>query len=115
MRCCVERIHDHHYDRGVEKCIECGCHEPEPERASPHRMDSSPLWDDARAYNHNPIMTTPMPRKAIAEPNGQSRLAPNCWAMALPSICVLPPPSRSGITNWPVAGTKTRIVPATKP
>ena len=38
-------------------------------------LPSSPA---VRANNHRPIITMAMPRQAMAEPNGQSRLKPNC-------------------------------------
>ena len=68
-----------------------------------------------RAKSHSPSITTARLTTAIAEPNGQSRFGPNCCWIALPSSAVFAPPSRSGITNCPVAGTKTSVMPAASP
>ena len=52
---------------------------------------------------------------ATADATGQSRLLKNSLHMVLPIISVPEPPSRSGMTNSPVAGMKTRKQPAMTP
>ena len=52
---------------------------------------------------------------ATAEASGQSRLAKNSFHSVLPIISVSEPPSRSGMTNSPTAGMKTRKQPAMTP
>src|SRR3546814_17377834 len=52
---------------------------------------------------------------ATAEDSGQSRLLKNSLHSVLPIISVSEPPSRSGMTNSPIAGMKTRKQPAILP
>ena len=52
---------------------------------------------------------------ATAEDSGQSRLLKNSDHSVLPIISVSEPPRRSGMTNSPVAGMKTRKHPAITP
>ena len=52
---------------------------------------------------------------ATAEAAGQSRLSKNSTQSVRPIINVSEPPSRSGITNSPMAGMKTSRHPANIP
>ena len=46
-----------------------------------------------------------------AAPNGQSRAFKNCSVIRLPINMLLAPPRRSGMTNSPRQGTKTKVSP----
>src|SRR3546814_3881313 len=61
------------------------------------------------------MTSTSSRRTATAEESGQSRLLKNSLHSVLPIIRVSDPPSRSGMTNSPTAGMKTRKQPAMMP
>ncbi len=60
-------------------------------------------------------MRTSSSSTATADETGQSRLLKNSFQSVLPIMSVSEPPSRSGITNSPTAGMKTRKQPAMTP
>lgn len=55
-------------------------------------------------------------RKTLkAAPKAQSRVTPNCCWMRLPMRTTRPAPKRSATTKVPMAGMKTRTLPAKSP
>ena len=60
-------------------------------------------------------MVSTMSPILMAAPKGQSRLAPNCCWIRFPTSMYLAPPSKSGTTNIPMAGTKVRMIPTDNP
>src|SRR5262249_20881852 len=60
-------------------------------------------------------ITTAITASDTADPKGQSRAVVNWFCTRLPTMTVLPPPSRPGCRNAPTQGMKTRMDPARIP
>src|SRR5690606_14610647 len=110
----VEAVDHQEQDRDVEK------REPERDRGGVEPAEASHRAA-SRSFSwlrwNSTIGTTSTSRRttATADETGQSRLAKNSNQSVLPIISVSEPPSRSGITNSPVAGMNTRKQPASTP
>src|SRR5207244_1214156 len=109
----VERIGDEDGDRQVKKA------EAERQRAETKDSAAAPTHHAARSARRcatrSGSVTTATSATATAEAAGQSTLSKNSCHNSLPIISVSGPPRRSGMTNSPTAGMKTKSMPAATP
>src|SRR5690606_22067963 len=97
-----EAVEDEERDRRVEEEI------ADPDKDAAHDAKAR-----LRSASGTPSSTSI--ETASAEATGQSRLMKNSSHSTLPIISVSGPPRRSGTTNSPAAGMKTRREPARMP
>src|SRR5439155_24784143 len=74
----VERINDDDGNRRVKEKVERARGQPKREGQTPHNTRASPVRAEKRAWTQSTPIITPSAATAMAEPNGQSRLGPNC-------------------------------------